>query len=188
MDSPGVQWILHCLSHKHMHQSCCFVNAKTQLTQPLEKIHRGFRTLTTGHVQKQLCPSFHFTTFVCCWWDCLRAAFSTYGRQSQQANPALLHWAEVPKCLDPKQASVRSALPEQKILSEVAEHQQSQSCFHALLHAPAMSNNSRFVYRLDIFRLISWEISLNTFSLLPPCRRAPVLLGNLLHTSRKIVK
>lgn len=68
--------------------------------------------------------------------------------------------------LDPKQALVRSALPEGKALSEVVEHQQSQSCFCALLHVPAMSNNSRSVYRIDAFRLISWEISLNTFSLL----------------------
>lgn len=55
---------------------------------------------------------------------------------------------------------------EEKALSEVAEPQQSQSCFCKLQHVPAMSNNSRYVYRKDTFRLISWEISLNTFSLL----------------------
>lgn len=109
-------------------------------------------------------PSFHRPKLcVWWWWDCMWAALSTYGRPPQQANPALFHRAEVPKCLDPKQAFVRSALPEEKALSEAAEHQQSQRCCRTLLRVPAVRAE---LSRINTLRLISQEISLNTFSLL----------------------
>lgn len=68
------------------------------------------------------------------------------------------------ECLDWSISEISSS--EDKALSEVAEPQQSQSSFCKLQQVPAISNNSRYVCRKDTFRLISWEISLNTFSLL----------------------
>lgn len=114
-----------------------------------------------------LCPISSVSKLgVCSWWDRVREAHSTHRRWSHQAYPALFQRAEVPKGLGPKQGLVGPALPEEETLSEATERQQSQSSLRALLHVPAMSNNSRFVYRIETFRLISWEISLNTFSLL----------------------
>lgn len=155
----------HCLSHEHMHQTCCFVNSKTQLTQSLEKNPERLPNIynwTCTEIAVPL-PSFHWLKAFCVC-SFLRAVHSTYVRPSQQPNPALLHWVEVPRSLDSSISEIISS--EEKALSEVAEPQHSQSCFCKLQHVPAMSNNSRYVYRKDTFRLISWEISLNTFSLL----------------------
>lgn len=108
-------------------------------------------------------PSFHrLKAFCVCSF--LRAALSTYIRPAQQLNHTLLHWVEAPKCLDSIISEI--SFSEEKALSELAEPQQSQSCFCKLQHVPSMSNNSRYVYRKDTFRLISWEISVNNFSLL----------------------
>lgn len=167
MDSPGVQWIFHCLSRKHMHQSRCSVNAKNAAHAAFEKKS----TETSQHLQLATYRNGFALAFVsqikalCVPVVGLHEG-SSYERRSQQAHPARFHQAEIPKYLDPKQALVRSALPEEETHSKVAENQQSQSKLCAPSHVPAMSNNSRFVYRIDTFRSISWEISVNTFTLL----------------------
>lgn len=140
MDSPGVQWILHCLSHKHMHQYCCFLNAKTQLTQPLEKIHKDFPIFTNGH------EPIHSTRQRSVWigggimWGHLFPPLRDH--LSKPSQHFFTQQSVRSKGSDPKQALARSGLPEEKAVSEVAEHkQQNWSCF---CFVPAMSRNSRF--------------------------------------------
>lgn len=150
-----------------MHQFCCFVNANSAAHAAFEKKS----TETSQHLQLAMYRNGFALVFISqikalCVLVVGLHEDSSYKRQSQQAHPALFHQAEVPKCLDPKQALVRSALPDEETRSKVAENQQSQSRLCALSHVPAMSNNSRFVYRIDTFRRISWEISVNTFTLL----------------------
>lgn len=149
----------HCLSHEHMHQTCCFVNTKCSSHSLWKKSRETFQ-----HIQLDMYRNSCAFAFISQIKSLLWAAHSTYVRPCQQPSPALLHWVEAPKCLDSSISEISSS--EEKARSEVAEPQQSQSCFCKLQYAPAMSNNSRYVYRKDTFRLISWEISLNTFSLL----------------------